>query len=76
MCYQIPMDMKKSKPRSSISKRLGPSAGSSGPLNRGSKPEKQLARRNAPPEISAAQELLAQIAVRILTRKVQKTHDK
>jgi len=65
----------KKKHQPSNSKPLEASAGSSGRSERGSMLEKELAGtgKPVPPEIQAAQQLLARIAVKILTEKVQKT---
>jgi hypothetical protein len=71
--------MKNSKHQSSISKRLEASAGSFGVFKRGLTQKKELVRdatpRNAALEIQAAQKILAQIAVRIMTEKVPKTDE-
>lgn len=69
------MNMKKPKHQSSIPKLLEASAGPSWLLKREFTPKKDVGRertrRHAPREIQAAQQLLAQIAVRIITQKVQ-----
>ena len=69
----MPLNLKKSKYRKSPSKSYESSVKSSSPSNSGLTPkaevDRTMTRSDATPEIRAAQKLLAQIAVRILTSK-------
>jgi hypothetical protein len=61
-----------------MSKHFEASSGSSSPLRKGLPPPKKPAPEmtlSESPEIRAAQERLAQIAVRIITEKVRKTDE-
>jgi hypothetical protein len=78
-CHQMLTKLKTPQHQSLASKRLGSSNESSWLLNKGSRQEEELPRemspRHALPEIRSAQELLAQIAVRILNRKGRKADE-
>src|SRR5947199_10721012 len=78
-CYQMLMNVKKPKLQSLIPKPFRPSGGSSRLLEKELMPAnetgREMAPSHAPPEIRASQQLLAQIAVRILAAKVQRTHE-